>query len=357
MLSYLQVHQFRNIASCELSLHPQLNWIVGINGSGKTSLLESIHCLSSTRSFRTNNHLHLISHNETNAHIFAELGNDSIIRLGVGLDRDSGKSIRINGERAQAASELAIQLPVQVITPKVAQLIEGGPSERRRFLDWGMFHVEHTYRDTLARFNRVLKQRNSLLKESPQRKLISAWDKEFIELAQNLDQSRKTYIELLRTKLEELCPTFDDLPETSIALYSGWPSEESLAEKLQDSWATDVRRAQTQYGPHRADIRIRTSKALAKDELSRGQLKLLSSAMILSQLQILDDKAKRSVVLFDDISAEFDAANRQRILQMALATGAQLFVTATSTQQLQDLVSQHEGRMFHVEHGVVTEVI
>jgi len=357
MLRYLQVNRFRNIQSCELQLHPRLNWIIGENGSGKTSLLESIHCLSSSRSFRTNNHLHLISHGEQRTHIFAETGNSPKTRLGVGLDRDSGKEIHIDGERARAASELAVQLPVQVITPKVSQLIEGGPSERRRFLDWGVFHVEHLYRETLAKFNRVLKQRNALLKESAQRNLVLAWDKEFVTLANQIKASRASYVEALLQKIDSVCQSFEDLPDTEITLYAGWPADETLEQKLKDGWGMDMRRAQTQYGPHRADLRIKTQSASAKDELSRGQLKLLSCVLLLSQLQILDDRAKQSVVLIDDISAEFDITNRQRILQLALDSGSQLFVTATSQQQLQNLVSRYDSKMFHVEHGHVTEVI
>ena len=357
MLSYLQVTNFRNISSCELQLHPRLNWIIGENGSGKTSLLESLYCLSSSRSFRTNNHLHLIRHGQQGSLIFAETASTPKVRLGVGLDKDNGKEIRINSERARAASELAVQLPVQVITPKVSQLIEGGPNERRRFLDWGVFHVEHFYRETLARFNRVLKQRNALLKESAQRSLVAAWDKEFVELAQSITQARESYVETLVAKISTLCQSFADLPQTSIRLYPGWPLDEKLEDRLKQAWTIDLRRAQTQFGPHRADIRIKTATALAKDELSRGQLKLLSCVMILSQLQILEERAKQSVVLIDDISAEFDFQNRQRILQMALDSGAQLFVTGTSQQQLENLVSHYDSKMFHVEHGAVTEVI
>jgi len=330
---------------------------VGENGSGKTSLLESIHCLSSSRSFRSNNPHHLISHDKQNAFMFAESGDSLKTRLGVGLDKEKGKEIRVNGERVYTSSELAIRLPVQVITPKVAQLIEGGPSERRRFLDWGVFHVEQFYRESLSRFNRVLKQRNALLKESAQISLVQAWDKEFVELAQQLTAARQSYVESLVEKIEQVCQSFDSVPATQFSLYPGWPSDEPLQEKLKQVWRNDLRRGQTQYGPHRADLRVKASSALAKDELSRGQLKLLSCVMILSQLQILDEKAKQSVVLIDDISAEFDAGNRQRILQLALDSGAQLFVTGTSQQLLQSLVSSYDSKMFHVEHGVVTEVI
>jgi len=357
MLGFLQVQHFRNIQSCELHLHPRLNWIIGENGSGKTSLLECIHCLSSSRSFRTNNHQHLISHHESKTHIFAETGGLSKIRLGVGLSREDGKEVRINGEKARTSSELAVQLPVQVITPKVSQLIEGGPIERRRFLDWGVFHVEHFYRDALARFTRVLKQRNALLRESAAKNLVSAWDKEFVELAHRLTQARRNYVESLMEKVESLCQSFDHLPSIRFSLFQGWQDGDSLEAKLKESWAADIRRGQTQFGPHRADLRIKTESALARDELSRGQLKLLSCVLILGQLQVLGDMAKQSVILIDDISAEFDTQNRQRILQVALESGAQLFVTGTSKQQLQNLVSEHPNKLFHVEHGIFTEVI
>lgn len=353
MLNFIQIENFRNIKSSELHCHPTLNWIIGENGSGKTSLLESIHCLSSARSFRSHNPSHFITHNHDHTHVFAQLGET---RLGVGFVREGGKEIHVNGEKVRVASELAVHLPVQVLTPKVSQLIEGGPGERRRFLDWGLFHVEQSYRGTLARFNRVLKQRNSLIKTRASLQQVKAWNPEFIQLAEELTQQREDYVSKLTQMLAETLPSITELPALHFKLYRGWPEKLSLSQAITESWHKEQQRGQSQYGPQRADLRIHTDSALAKDELSRGQLKLLSSMMLLCQLQLLEKIAKRAVLLIDDIGAEFDIRNRSRILQMALDTGAQLFVTATSKPTLEKSLTEYQSKMFHVEHGVFMEM-
>ena len=356
----LLIDHFRNIQHTELLLHSRLNWVIGENGSGKTSLLEAVYCLSSGRSFRTPQSLHVIQHNTTESTLFCELKEHetAIARIGVGIAKHK-KEIHLNGEVIKSASQLASQLPVQLITPKVSQLIEEGPSLRRKFLDWGLFHVEHQFKTSWTDFNRVLKQRNTLLKQHRPKTELLAWDSKFVELAGIINDLRQAYLIKLEEVIKPYLLELSDVLPIELSLYTGWPRDRDLAECLAEHADHDRQRGQTSYGPHRADIRIKTDSRLVKDVASRGQVKLISCVLLFAQLSMLEQskQASNAVLLIDDLGAEFDFENRHRILQWALASKSQIIVTSTETA-LPPKLSPHDNyKMFHVEHGTFKEVV
>src|SRR5882762_10866348 len=179
-LRRVQVTDFRCLQSAALDLDPRFTLISGPNASGKTSLLEAIYVLGRGRSFRTRRLDHLIGHGTEQFVVFGEIDTaDRQIPLGV-EGSASGIRARIGGAKASSLAELAVALPVQIIDPEIHHLIEEGPSRRRRFLDWGVFHVEQSFVGHWQRYQQVLKQRNAALKARQPRAVVSVWDSDLI---------------------------------------------------------------------------------------------------------------------------------------------------------------------------------
>src|SRR5580692_1821733 len=192
-LQRIQVSDFRCLHSAELEFDPKFTLISGPNASGKTSVLESIYVLGRGRSFRTRRLDNLIRLGANRFVIFGEAGAER--RTGLGIEGSAlGMRAKMGGDRVASLAELAAVLPVQIIDPEVHRLIEEGPSRRRRFLDWGVFHVEHNFVSRWQQYQQVLKQRNAALRQRQPAAVVSAWDGELVRLGSAIDHSRRSYV-------------------------------------------------------------------------------------------------------------------------------------------------------------------
>ena len=201
-IQQLNVRSVRNLADVSFTPSPQINIIHGVNGSGKSSLLEAVHLLGLCRSFRTNKLNHLIRAGDAICTVFAELdamGSGMTQPLGVERSLEGDNRIRYAGNDIDLTT-LAELLPIQVINAETFQILEGSPAVRRQFLDWGSFHADPTFIRLWRAFKRVLKQRNSLLKYGKiDHRIRAVWDREFVSYAEQLNTLRESYIELFKT--------------------------------------------------------------------------------------------------------------------------------------------------------------
>jgi DNA replication and repair protein RecF len=349
-LARLEIDEFRCLERVRLGLDPRYNLFVGPNASGKTSLLESIFFLGRGRSFRTRRLDRLVRQGQDAFRIVGWVENGGLTTvLGVGGDRRSTE-IRIGGAPAGGAGELASHFPPQIIDPEIHKLLEEGPHRRRRFLDWGVFHVEHTFLETWQRYHRALRQRNAALKPGSDPQAARAWEPEILAAGNRLDEIRRAYLAVLEPTLAEFGRRLLDLP-VSLAYHAGWAAGETLAGALEKSSDRDRRYGITHVGPHRADVTARVDGHVARERVSRGQQKLLAAALTLAQLAVQEARAPGSgALLLDDPAAELDAANLGRLLEVVRELRVQLFVTALSPH-LPGLGTP--GALFHVEHGRV----
>lgn len=358
-LHLLEAENFRNLEKLAIQPSRGINFIYGLNGSGKTSLLEAIYFLGRARSFRSSSNQQLIAHGKDHFLLFAELDTSQQKRIKMGARRDHAQhQFKVAGQTIRRSSELTSILPLQIIEPGLHELLDSGPEFRRRFLDWGVFHVEHDYGAVSQSYRQALNQRNAALKARLPQRQIKQWDKALVEYGMKLDAARKRYLEELMVFITEL-PYFAELSRMcSFDYYPGWNLQKGLAEALEEQLSTDLQRGFTQSGPHRADIRIKSGKEKARDILSRGQQKLLVAILLLAQCQFIANReGERPVILIDDLVAELDAVNQRRFLEFVEDSGCQAFITATSRD---DLVRLGEGMsygMFHVEHGQVRQTI
>lgn len=350
-LEKLVIKNFRCLESVEFEPHPEGNVIIGENASGKTSLLEALFFVGRGRSFRPTQTDGLIRDESSAFQLIATVGHKGrSLVLGIEVAKDS-RTIRIGGKPAKSLGELAEYLPVQVIDPDVHKLVEDGPGGRRQFLDFGVFHVEHSFLDTWRRYQRALKQRNKALKTDP--KVASAWDPELIQAGEALDTLRRAYVDALFPVARDWVRFFLD-GELELKYRSGWAGDRSLADALEHSHQRDRDFGATLVGPHRADLELRVQERAARGRVSRGQQKLLASALLLAQLELMESRRGPGVLLLDDPAAELDGERLSRLLARVQGLGSQCFITGLS---LDDLVEFKSGSVFHVEQGNLRTVL
>lgn len=357
-LSQLQIKYFRNLENVQLTPVNGVNLIVGDNASGKTSLLEAIYYLSHIRSFRTQFVTDLIQRQNPYLQLVANLESQDGNTIPVGIRRSKSKTeIRANKQAIKRVSDITAQFPVLAIHPDSYILISGSPSQRRQFLDWGVFHVEHGFFQTWQRFKTAILQRNASLKSKQQNNVCQLWNKEIVNSANYIDQLRRQYFEKLQPYVVRLAHQFfiDDIVD--IEYKRGWPVGKDLHEILTNNIHRDRLRGYTSYGPHRAEINIKVNGQSAQTCISRGQQKTLVAVLRLAQaMQFTESTKKLCVLLYDDLAAELDAQHRKLILNELSSMNIQLFITAIEESQI-DLSAWHIKKKFHVEHGQLKDLI
>lgn len=352
-LTRLSLSHFRNITAAELELSPRFNLIVGANGSGKTSLLEALFYLGRVRSFRTAKPRHLIQSGADRFRLIGRLADAEGTEQTLGIERGpGGQTLRFAGRPVRQLAELVRALPIQLLHPDSHLILEGGPRYRRRYLDWGVFHVEHAYYGAWQRYSRALRQRNAALRSGARARDLAAWTPALLEAAEALHGLRTQYIAQLLPYVHSNLATLVDLPGLEFRYQPGWPEEEGLEAALTARLDSDARRGFTQAGPHRADLLPVLDGVPAIERVSRGQQKQLVTALLLAQAELMMETNRQTCLfLIDDLPAELDAGHRARVLERLHHLGSQVFVTTTDAEAIPTAAG--EGRRFHVEHGQI----
>ena len=353
LIQLLRLEAFRRFEAVELQLRPGFNLLTGDNGSGKTSVLEALHLLAHGRSFRGRVRDGLVQQGKPALHAYAEW-EAAGLRHRAGL-RHTGSSweARLDGEDVRQLGQLCAALAVVSFEPGSHALVDGGSEVRRRYLDWGMFHVEHAFMPQWRRYARALKQRNALLRQSAASGQLEAWEHELAASGEGLTQLREVYVAGLQPCLSRLLSTL--LPAAGgveLSLQPGWKRQElSLADALLLARERDLALGYTTLGPHRADLRVSLRDLPGREGLSRGQTKQLALALLLGQAAHLAGlKGEWPVLQLDDLGSELDRHHQRRLLGVLADSGAQVLVTGTEPPAGL-LETGVDAAMFHVEHG------
>ncbi len=360
-LTRLSVTAVRNLQPVTLHPSPRINLITGANGSGKTSLLEAIHLLGLARSFRSTRLQPVIQHEQPSCTVFGQVCSE--LRpdrsLGVTRSRDAEYHIRIDGQTARGAAELAEILPLQLINPDSFRLLEGAPKLRRQYMDWGVFHVEHQFLPAWQRLQKSLRQRNSLLRRGRiPRSALAPWEAELVQAAERIDGFRQAYLARLKPAFEQALSALIELTGLTLSYYRGWDRERPLSEILDAQLERDTHLGHTQAGPQRADLKLKLNGLSAADVLSRGQMKLVVCALKVAQATLLSDSGRLAdcVFLVDDLPSELDAQHRQALCTLLEGLGCQVFISGVEAEQLAPCWRDDTPRaMFHVEHGHIVQ--
>lgn len=354
-INYLEITNFRNLEKISINLHEKINLLHGDNGGGKTSLLESIYYLAFSRSFRSNKPNNIVNYHADSFAIFASL--DNLSNIGIERCRNGDVKTRINGQNVTSKLEIANLLPLQLINADSYEIITSGPKLRRQFIDWGVFHVEPSFINLWKRMQRVLEQRNALLKANSnlhnKREQIKLWDEELTRCSLEINNLRERYLAQFTPLLAQIMETM--LPiKINIEFYQGWNNDERLPEVLERAFMRDIQIGYTQHGAHRADLKLNINNTPASETLSRGQQKLLICAMKLTQSMLLQQiNNKKTIFLIDDLPSELDIYGRKNVCNLLNELNTQLFITGINSDDLIQLFDNSTKEVFHVKQGEI----
>lgn len=358
----LDIRDFRRFHAVDLQPAPGLNLLVGDNGAGKTSVIEALHLMAYGRSFRGRVRDGLVRSGAEALEVFVQWSEAQPVgarerRAGL---RHTGSEWtgRLDGQGVGQLGELCAALAVVTFEPGSHDLIHGASETRRRFVDWGLFHVEPAFMAPWRRYARALKQRNALLKQRVQDYQLDAWDQELAQTGELLTEQRRSYLEQLAPHVAaiatELGPALGD---ARLAYVPGWRRDElPLADALLLARDRDLQSGHTSVGPHRADWRLSFAAIPGRDALSRGQAKLAALSALLAQADLHRAVTGQSPVFcLDDLASELDRHHQRRTLERLVRLESQVFVSGTDIPAaVHELGLPH--RLFHVEQGSVRPV-
>ncbi len=363
MLTQLQIHHIRNLQQVALQDLARINIFFGANGSGKTSVLESVHILGMARSFRQGATRTLIQHGKQDCTVYgvtAHGGNSSRVPVAVQRSLAGEVQIKLGGQAIRSVAELVEHLPLQVLNAASFELLTGAPTARRQFLNWGVFHVEQRFFTEWQRFQRCLKQRNKLLRHGKlDHSELSVWTRDLANSGERIHEFRLQYFEALaprfRAMMEQVSPTIEGL---ELRYRKGWERSLSFREALDAGVQADMDQGYTHSGPQRADIKVTVSGHSAAETLSRGQQKLVVCGLKLAQGQLMSHLRQGSCVyLVDDLPAELDARHCGLVCDALAELQAQVFITCVAKADLEHMWPVAlEPAMFHVERGAVSDL-
>ncbi len=354
-LARIKGENFRLFEKLDFNPHPRVTFIIGENAAGKTSLLESIYCLGRAKSFRGNGPAELAGAQGRHWQVMARLQMPDAPSTTVRVAwNPEGTAVRFGENTKPTSAELVSQLPTQIIEPAMHRLLQDGPSYRRSFLDWGVFHVEQQFFPVWRRHQRALKQRNMALRSQSSPKEVRIWDEELAASAELLLQYRAEHLAALKPILAEMVAKLFNTEDWSIELQPGWSTETPYIESLRRNLERDRKMGMTVEGAHRAELKLRLNSHQVKNRISRGQQKLLISALILAQSELMYRHTGRSpILLVDDFSAELATEFQRALAGLFAQHTGQLFITAFERVPAFELLP--DSSMFHVEHGRIRE--
>ncbi|WP_017444098.1 DNA replication/repair protein RecF [Gayadomonas joobiniege] len=366
-ISRLVIQNVRNVSHLDISLNDKFNVIVGENGSGKTSFLESIHLLGFGRSFRKSKNSELINFSETQltVHAAARFKKSDTVKQSFGISKfkNGDNQIRVKGQKVARLSELSSYFPIISFTNDSLDLIEGSPSFRRRLIDWLVFHVEQStncsavYRD----YARVLEQRNSALRHH-KIELVKSFDQQLIKLNANIHSYRQQMVAQLNDEFNQQFKSLDDKflnSDVKLIYKAGWNTSQSYSDIIADTLAQDLKRKTTSYGVHRDDVLFLIDDRNIKHLLSRGESKRFVLALLLAAERLIFKMTDKNCIwLFDDICAELDFDSIKKTFELVADLDNQMFFSCIEKDL--DLIKQVVTRnnfysVFHVKHGQLLE--
>lgn len=351
-LRRLEIRNLRILRTLTIGPSPSLNLFVGPNGSGKTSVLEGIHLLGLGRSFRTRHIKEVVARESEELLAFGEgsLDDGRTVRIGVERER-TGRRIRIDGQDVCTASELARTMPLFMLTPHGQWLLAEGAEQRRRLMDWTLFHVEPSYLRVLQRYHHVLRQRNAQLKR-PTVPELRVWNQQLGQFGEAVHHFRQHYLSQLAPRLATILADFLP-PPIELTYTPGWDASSTLHNALTATTTEDRVKGYTTVGPHRADLQFRIGTSPAHRVLSRGETKLLVLGFLLAQVDcVIDSVSKTPIVLIDDLPSELDAVSRNRFMRSLAQRKAQTFFTALPDSPI-DTSCWPDTRIFPMRHGQI----
>ena len=261
--------------------------------------------------------------------------------------------IRVDGVQMKRLSDVARITPLLILTPMSHEIFERGPEYRRRFMEWGMFHVEQNHFPLISRYASSLKQRNQCLRSSPE--TLKHWTNLLVDTGLELNEKRRAYVKDLQRLFKEEGEQLGLAEPLRVVLRPGWDESSTLESALSALLDSDKARGFTQSGPHRADLIFKFGDTNLKNTASRGQQKMALLALYLSQARMIRETiGEFPTVLLDDLIAELDKDNKKTALNRVRCLGLQAIIS--STELIADSAEYADIRCYNINKGILTTV-
>ncbi len=361
----IKLINFRNYKKLDIKLNNKLNIFLGNNAQGKTNLLESIYICSSGKSYRTNREKELINLDKDKAYIGIDIVKEGFNKkIEIKLERGKSKRVRVNGVEVDKMIDLFDIFNVVVFSPEDLKLVKEGPSERRLFLDNEISQINPRYRYNINRYNKVLNQRNNLLKiiqyEKNKKKLLDVWDIQLSSIGSEILNKRFEFLKDLCSisreihskitgNIEELQLKY--LSSIDIATYNYDEVNNAFIETLKSNVEMDIERGTTTHGPHRDDMQILVNDIDIRVFGSQGQQRTAALSLKLAEIELIKAETKEyPVLLLDDVLSELDE-NRRKYL-ISTFKDIQTIITSTDDIEINNFNKSNKS-IYYINKGNV----
>lgn len=353
-----RLSSFRNIELAVFEPGPRLNLIWGDNGQGKTSLLEALYAVSTTRSFRTDRLVQAIRTGADRAQVSATVREGGFTRELTLKLTERGRSVELDGKRPKTLSSYAVRTPVVVFHPRDLELVTGAAAERRRLLDRLILYADPLGAEAARRYAEALRHRQRLLEtRGPTAAELGDFESLAAEHGARFACARADAAARLRPELEA---AFRSVTPTGLELFvnyvpGGSPDPREFLAELGRRRVDDGRRGRASFGPQRDDMVLQIAGRSARSDASQGQQRLLSLSLKLAELRCIEQTRRaHPVLLLDDVSSELDAERTESVLALLQASHGQIFVTTTRPELFRSGTLSAERADFRVEKGALT---
>ena len=342
------------IRHADIPLEKGIHWFHGPNGSGKTTIIEAIHILSTGRTLGGKAELDpLIQDGQTGMNVRLDHSEHGSFVLH--KTRGEDKRLIRNAQDTMRQNEIARLLPLVTVHAQTHLLIDGPAVTRRRYLDWGLFHTNEAFVRQSQQYTRLLKQRNASLRQDLPDRVVRSWDELLGDAGEQLKTHREAHLENLKPYIDTCLHSL--LPErrVEISLRAGWPQHlPGLTSALAKSLPQDRMRGYTSVGAHRAELGLYVDGKSVRERLSRGEKRRLAMALRLAQLLwYWETRGHPPLCLLDDFGIELDEPGGRAVLDLVTESQAQTLLTTTEHLLQTYLPHTPVSTVFHVKHGEV----
>lgn len=352
----IRLENYRNYGSLVLTPDQGTNLFYGDNAQGKTNILEAVYLCGTTKSHRGSKDREIIRFGQEESHIRMNLLKNEIpYRIDMHLKKNKAKGIAVNGVPIHKASELLGLGNFVFFSPEDLNLIKNGPAERRRFLDMELCQLNRLYVHNLSSYNRVLMQRNKLLKDlyfHPEyEEMLDVWDSQMVEYGCRVIRFRQEFVQQLNPVMKKIHSRLTGGKEELEVTYEKQVSEEEFSACLRESRERDIKFKVSNTGPHRDDLMFRIGEVDIRRFGSQGQQRTAALSLKLAEIELVKQSSKDTpVLLLDDVLSELDSSRQHYLLESIY--DVQTFITCTG---IEDFVENHFriDRLYQVIEGVV----
>ncbi|HMO39494.1 MAG TPA: DNA replication and repair protein RecF [Saprospiraceae bacterium] len=363
-LTQLKLTNFKNYVWQEIACSPQINCFLGLNGMGKTNLLDAVYYACMTRSHTGVTDVHVVRHGadffRIEAHFQIEGKSEKVVAKVI--PRKS-KVFECNELVYNKLSDHIGAFPVVMIAPGDTEMVTDGSEVRRRFLDNTLSQIDRSYLNALLLYNKVLQQRNAALKQFAEQRqfnagLLEVYNAQLIAPGTLIADKRRAFADTFGEVLQQVYATISGGHEVVDSQYESKLNDRPLAALLAEATEKDRLLQRTTVGIHRDDLALTLDGRSVKQFASQGQLKSLVLALKLAQYEMLRrEKNMRPLLLLDDIFDKLDKNRVQQLLELLLQQSfGQIFITDTDEQRVREILSKLDTpfHLYHVEAGVAT---